>query len=117
MQTHNRNQAADPQVAGDAAAAAVEELNRIVSQAEGLLESLSDGGGEAVEGIRRRVGRVIGEARSRIAGSGQQLRAQAGDAARRTQELVEDNPWKAVAIAAGVGAAVALLVSSQVRRS
>lgn len=92
------------------------DLNKVVEQAEALLQTLGEEGSEAVETVRKRVMRAIGEARSRIADSRETVRDAAVSAARRGDEYVHENPWKSVAIAAGVGAVVALLISTQMRR-
>jgi len=92
------------------------DLNKVVEQAEALLQTLGEEGSEAVETVRKRVMRAISEARLRIADSRETVRDATVSAARRGDEYVHENPWKSIAIAAGVGAAVALLISTQLRR-
>ena len=94
----------------------VVELNRVITQAEELLKTLSEEGGAAVEAVRQRVLRTAGQARARLADAGQRVRGQANEAARVTDTYVHDNPWKAIAYGAAVGAAVALLATAVLRR-
>ena len=92
------------------------DLGRIVEQAEALLQTLSEEGSEAVESVRRRVLRTMGQAKARMADSRDAVREAATSAAQRGDQYVHENPWKSVAIAAGIGAVVALLLASQMRR-
>lgn len=92
------------------------DLNQVIEQAETLLKTLGEEGSEAVESVRKRVMRTVGQARARIADSSEAVREAATSTANRTDEYVHENPWKSVAIAAGVGALAALLLSTQLRR-
>jgi ElaB/YqjD/DUF883 family membrane-anchored ribosome-binding protein len=92
------------------------ELNRVITQAEELLKTLSEEGGAAVEAVRQRVVRTVGQARARLTDAGQRVRGSATEAARATDAYVQDNPWQAIAYGAAVGAAVALLATAILRR-
>ena len=93
----------------------VNELNRIVAQAEELLKTLGEEGGAAVEAVRQRVMRTVGQARVKLADAGTRVRGAANDAAQATDEYVQTNPWKAIAYGAAAGAAVALIAAALVR--
>ena len=73
---------------------AIEELNRIVDQAESLLRSLGEQGDEAADAVRGRVTQTL----------------------NRADEYVRKNPWQAVALAALLGGVVTLLVTKSTRR-
>jgi ElaB/YqjD/DUF883 family membrane-anchored ribosome-binding protein len=94
----------------------VVELNRVITQAEELLKTLGEEGGAAVEAVRQRVQRTVGQARVRLTEAGQRVRGTANEAARVTDTYVHDNPWRAIAYGAAVGAAVALFASAFLRR-
>src|SRR5262245_9334289 len=94
----------------------VVELNRVIAQAEELLRTLGEEGGAAAEAVRQRVVRTVNQARARLTDAGQRVRGAANDAARATDTYVHDNPWRAIAYGAAVGAAVALLASAIMRR-
>ena len=89
---------------------AVEELNRIVDQAEALLRSLGEETGEAAEAVRERVTRDAepgqGTARRDVAVEAEKVVESLAD---RTDDYVRRNPWQAVAIAALLGGVVTFL--------
>ncbi len=95
---------------------AVEELNKIVEQAEALLSSLGEEGGEAAEAVRQRVTQTLHQAKARIAATAEEAEEVAHSVAERADDYVRKNPWQAVAIAALLGGAAALLVVKYTRR-
>ena len=92
------------------------ELNRIVAQAEELLKTLGEEGGAAVEAVRQRVLRTVGQAKVKLADAGTRVRGAANNAAQATDVYVHNNPWKSIAYGAAVGAAIALIATTLVRR-
>ena len=92
------------------------ELNRIVTQAEELLKTLGEEGGAAVEAVRQRVLRTVGQAKVKLADAGTRVRGAASDAAQTTDVYVHNNPWKSIAYGAAAGAAIALIATALVRR-
>ena len=94
----------------------VVELNRIVSQAEDLLKTLGEEGGAAVEAVRQRVLRTVGQAKVKIADVSTRARGAANDAAKVTDRYVHDNPWKSIAYGAAAGAVVAIVAAALLRR-
>lgn len=92
------------------------ELNRIVAQAEDLLKTLGEEGGAAVEAVRQRVLRTVGQAKVKLADASTRVRGAANDAAQVTDKYVHTNPWKSIAYGAAAGAAVALIAAALVRR-
>ena len=95
---------------------AIEELNRIVDQAESLLRSLGEEGGEAAEAVRCRVTQTLNQAKARLAETATQAEQVAESLADRADGYVRTNPWQAVAIAALLGGVVALLITKTSRR-
>ncbi|SRR5689334_10187312 len=94
----------------------VVELNRVITQAEELLKTLGEEGGAAAEAVRQRVLRTVNQAKARLQDASARVRATATDAARATDNYVQDNPWKSIAYGAAAGAAIALLASVLLRR-
>ena len=94
----------------------VVELNRIVSQAEELLKTLGEEGGAAVEAVRQRVLRTVGQAKLKIADASTRARGAATDAAKVTDRYVHDNPWRSIAYGAAAGAVVAIVATALLRR-
>ena len=95
---------------------AVEELNRIVDQAEALLRSLSEDTGEAAEAVRERVSETLTQARARLAATAAEAEEAAVSIADKTDTFVRRHPWQAVAIAALLGGVVTFLIAKSLRR-
>jgi ElaB/YqjD/DUF883 family membrane-anchored ribosome-binding protein len=96
---------------------AIEELNRIVEQAETLLRSLGTETGEAAEAVRQRVTQTLQQAQARLATTASEAEEVALSLAERTDDYVRRNPWQAVAIAALLGGVVTFLIAKSARRS
>lgn len=96
---------------------AVEELNRIVEQAESLLKSLGAEGGEAAEAVRARVSQTLNQAKSKLAATASNAEEVAVSLADRADDYVRSNPWQAIAIAALLGSVVTLLIAKSSNRS
>jgi ElaB/YqjD/DUF883 family membrane-anchored ribosome-binding protein len=120
MYGNNAGIAADTGVTGgtgtDQAALSVrhqetmDQLNRTVTQAEDLLRALGNESGEAVEAMRARVTTTLRDARSRLSGKASDARRVAGDTLSKADAYVHENPWRAVAIGAGIGVLLAMMM-------
>ena len=95
---------------------AVDELNRIVDQAEALLRSLGEQTGDAAEGVRERVNETLAQARARLAATSSEAEKVVNTLADRADDYVRRNPWQAVALAALLGGVVTFLLSKSLRR-
>ena len=95
---------------------AIEELNRIVEQAESLLRSLGAEGGEAAEAVRERVSQTLNQAKSKLNATVSNAEEVVESLADRADDYVRSNPWQAVAIAALLGGVVTLLITKSVNR-
>jgi ElaB/YqjD/DUF883 family membrane-anchored ribosome-binding protein len=100
-----------------AADPAIEELNRIVDQAESLLRSLGEEGGEAAEAVRDRVTQTLHQAKARLAETAQEATVAAESLAERADSYVHRNPWQAIALAALLGGAAVYLLQKASNRS
>ena len=95
------------------------QLSRTVSQAEELLRALGNESGEAIDAMRARVSATLRDARERLSGRAGQARTFANNTMSQADAFVHANPWRAVAIGAGIGALLAILMSgsrSPIRR-
>jgi ElaB/YqjD/DUF883 family membrane-anchored ribosome-binding protein len=90
---------------------AIEELNRIVEQAETLLRSLGEEGGEAAAAVRERVTQTLHQAQARLAATVGEAGEVVESLADRTDSYVRQNPWTAVAVAALLGGVAGWLMS------
>jgi ElaB/YqjD/DUF883 family membrane-anchored ribosome-binding protein len=87
------------------------QLSRTVSQAEDLLRALGDESGQAIDAMRERVSATLRDAKSRLSGRASQAKNVASDTMTRADAYVHENPWRAVAIGAGIGALLAVVLS------
>jgi ElaB/YqjD/DUF883 family membrane-anchored ribosome-binding protein len=94
----------------------VEELNRIVEQAESLLSSLKSQGGEAADAVRERVSQTLNQAKSRLAETATSAEEVVESLADRADGYVRQNPWQAVAFAALLGGVITLLLTKSANR-
>ena len=99
-----------------AADPAIEELNRVVEQAEALLRTLGSETGEAAVAVRERVTQTLHQAKARLATTATEAEEVAASLADRADDYVRRNPWQAVAIAALLGGVVTFLLAKSMRR-
>jgi ElaB/YqjD/DUF883 family membrane-anchored ribosome-binding protein len=101
----------------ESSAALANELRNVVSQAEALLEAISQDRDEALGALRERVHESIDTAKARL----EDLEQQAAQATQRVavaaETWVRDNPWTAVAIAASAGLLIGALLVGSGRRT
>jgi ElaB/YqjD/DUF883 family membrane-anchored ribosome-binding protein len=95
---------------------AIDELNRIVEQAEQLLRQVADESGDAAAAVRERVTETLNQARAKLAASAVEAEHIAEDMAERADRYVRKNPWQSVAIAALLGGAITLLITRLSRK-
>jgi ElaB/YqjD/DUF883 family membrane-anchored ribosome-binding protein len=67
--------------------------------------------------MRARVSATLRDARTRLSGRAEQARNIANSTMSQADRFVHENPWRAVAIGAGIGVVVAMMMSSRRRRS
>lgn len=79
------------------------DLGAVMRDAEALLRATGGQAGEEIAGARARVEESLGAARERLEGAGADFQARARSAGRSADAYVRENPWTAVAIAAGIG--------------
>lgn len=96
--------------------AIVEDLNRIVAQAEELLRQVGDETGEAAEAVRERVTQTLNQARAKLAATAVETEQLAETLAERADRYVRANPWHSVALAALLGGVLTLLIAKLARR-
>jgi ElaB/YqjD/DUF883 family membrane-anchored ribosome-binding protein len=81
----------------------LDHLRAVVRDAEELLEATEGHASERIAEIRARAEETLGSAKERLREAGEGVEARARSAARTTDSYVRENPWMAVAIAAGIG--------------
>ncbi len=89
----------------------LEDLARVVSDAEDLLQATASQAGESAVAARARIQRSLEAARGRMADAEAALVDRTKEAAKATDQYVHDNPWKAIGISACVGAIIGMLIA------
>jgi ElaB/YqjD/DUF883 family membrane-anchored ribosome-binding protein len=104
---------AETQVAKDKL---IEDFNAVVADSEALLKTIAATGGEKAAALRTDLERRLADARVRLAELEKSARERARAVARDTDEYVRDNPWRAVAIGAGLAAIVGIVLGLLLNR-
>jgi ElaB/YqjD/DUF883 family membrane-anchored ribosome-binding protein len=89
----------------------IDDLTAVVRDAESLLRATAAQTGDRVEEIRARAEETVRQAKERLAGVEEQAIERARLLAGEADEYVRGNPWQAVAVAAGAGLLLGLLMS------
>lgn len=89
----------------------IQDLKIVISDAEDLLRATASQAGEKVSAARVKVEDSLQRAKVKLAEVEDVLLDKSKQAARVADEYVQDNPWRAVGIAAGIGVIIGLLIS------
>jgi len=88
----------------------VQDFRIVVNDAEELLRATASQAGEKVTAARERIQDSLHKARVKLAEAEDVVVQRGKLAARATDEYVQENPWRAVGIGAGVGLIIGLLI-------
>ena len=88
----------------------VEDLRAVAASAEALLAATANEASERVREARQRASESLGKARERLDDLEEDLKQRATAAAGEVDRYVHENPWHAIAAAAGIGALLGLLL-------
>jgi ElaB/YqjD/DUF883 family membrane-anchored ribosome-binding protein len=91
----------------------MEDLRLVVTDAEELLRATAGQAGEKITVARERAAESIDAAKARIAQAGYAAVVQTREAAKATDEYVQDNPWTAVGVAAAIGIVIGMLIGKK----
>jgi ElaB/YqjD/DUF883 family membrane-anchored ribosome-binding protein len=86
------------------------DLRLVVEDAEELLKATASQAGEKANAARERIQQTLAAAKARLDAAESEVIEKAKQAAKATDEYVQDNPWKAVGVAACVGVIVGMLI-------
>ena len=86
------------------------DLRLVVADAEELLKATASQAGEKASAARERIQETLAAAKARLDAAESEVIEKAKQAAKATDEYVQDNPWKAVGVAACVGVIVGMLI-------
>ena len=88
----------------------VSDMKVVVSDAEEILRATSGVAGDKIGELRERIADRLRDAKIRIADAEEMLVDRTKAAARATDDYVNDNLWRAVGIAAGVGLLLGIII-------
>ncbi len=89
----------------------IKDFKSVVADTEDLLRATASQTGEKVASVRAKVEEGLAVTRKQLADLEEGLVEKSKAAARATDELVQEHPWKAVGIAAAVGFLLGMLTS------
>ena len=88
----------------------VSDMKVVVSDAEEILRATAGVAGEKMVDLRERIAERLHDAKMRLADAEAALVDKTKAAARATDDFVNDNPWQAVGIAAGIGLLLGIII-------
>ena len=88
----------------------VSDMKVVVSDAEEILRATTGVAGDKIGELRERIAERLRDAKVRIADAEDMLVDRTKAAARATDDYVNDNPWRAGGIAAGVGLLLGIII-------
>lgn len=88
----------------------VSDMKVVVADAEEILRATAGVAGEKMGDLRERIGERLRDAKLRIADAEAALVDKTKAAARATDDYVNENPWRAVGIAAGIGLLLGVII-------
>ena len=89
----------------------VADLKAVIADAEALLKATAGETGERIAAARVRAEESLKAAKGRLVRLDSAVREQAKDAAKAADDLVHENPWAAVGVAAVAGIVIGVLIS------
>ena len=89
----------------------VAEFKTVIADAEALIKATANQGGEKVNQLRSQAEASLASAKDKLEDLHEDLIEKGREAVKVTDDYVQENPWKAVGIAAGIGLVIGLLVS------
>ena len=88
----------------------VTDMKIVIADAEEILRATAGAAGDKMQDLRERIGERLRDAKLRIADAEAVLVDKTKAAARATDDYVNDNPWQAVGIAAGIGFLLGVII-------
>ena len=89
----------------------VAEFKTVIADAEALIKATANQGVERIDQLRSQAEASLASAKDKIEDLHEDLVEKGREAVKATDDYVQENPWKAVGIAAGIGLVIGLLVS------
>jgi len=88
----------------------VEDFKTVMHDAEELLKATANQTGDKIGAVRMRVEESLREARRKLGEMESNVVGRTKAAAKATDKLVHDNPWRSIALATTVGVMLGVLI-------
>ena len=88
----------------------VTDMKGVVADAEEILRATAGVAGDKMGDLRERIGERLRDAKLRLADAEATLVDRTKAAARATDDYVQENPWRAVGVAAGIGLLLGVII-------
>ncbi len=88
----------------------VSDLQRVISDAEELMQATAHQTEGKVVELRERITENLRSARHKLADAEETIKEKTKEMARVTDDYVHEHPWRAIGTAAGVGLVIGLLI-------
>lgn len=89
----------------------MKDLRAVVVDTEDLLKATAGQTGERIDKVRARAEESLRTARTRVQAAGGDLQAAAQAAAREVNSQMQEHPWTALGVAAGIGLIAGILLA------
>lgn len=89
----------------------VEDFNTVLEDAQALLRHAAGDAGKGYADARARLEDSVNRAREQIGSAEEAALARAREAARSAESYVRDHPWESIAVGAGVGLLLGMLIA------
>jgi len=89
----------------------LKDFNAVVNEGEQLLKSVVDEGGDKANALSAKMESNLKAAKDRLRQIEESAIETTKTAVRATDNYVHENPWRAIAVAAGIGAVIGLLLN------
>ena len=92
------------------------DFNEVVADTEQLLKSVAAAGGEKTQALRTSVEQSLKVAKDRLRELQDQALERGRAAAKNADEYVHENPWRSMAIVAGISAVIGIVLGLLLNR-
>ncbi len=86
------------------------DFNAVMSEADQLLQLVTEEGGDKAKALRGRVEHNLNAAKQKLLDLEDAVMEKTRATAHATDEYVHENPWQTVAVAAGLSAAIGAVI-------
>ena len=89
----------------------LKDFNAVIHEAEQLLKSVADEGGDKANALRAKMESNLKAAKDRLCQIEESAVETTKKAVRATDNYVHENPWRVIGVSAGIGVVIGLLLN------